>query len=223
MLARWSVPGLPVLVGLSVYVGWWTRLPYLGVLFGLLLLAAVLDVTLRAPAPMVQPGVDATAERATARRLARLRRKGFVLLHDRMVPATGTHVAHLAIGPGGAFAIDSRGWSGQERTAHVSGGALWLGSEPQPQVVAGVLADADQVGHALGRQLSAGAAIEVTAMLVLEGVTLAGAGRSVDGVAVLRPDQAARYLELRPRVWNAERVRQVAGAAARALPPRRAS
>jgi hypothetical protein len=39
-------------------------------------------------------------------------------------------------------------------------------------------------------------------------------------VPVLRVDQAARYLELRPRIWTAERVRQVAGAAERALPPR---
>ncbi len=219
-LAPWAVPGLPALAALSWYVGWWTRLPFLGALFGVLTLAAVLDAALRPPTTVAEARADAAAERAVARELAKLRRRDFVLLHDRVAPASGSHVPHLAIGPCGAVVISARNWAGREPNAQVSGGKLWLGNVPQSEVVAAALAIADRVGHALGEALHAGAAIDVSAVLVIEGIAVSGAGRSAEGTPVLRADQVARYLTMRPRLWPPERVREVAAAAARALPPR---
>jgi hypothetical protein len=48
----------------------------------------------------------ARGERATARRLQRLERHGYMVLHDLQVPGSHANLDHLAIGPAGVFVID---------------------------------------------------------------------------------------------------------------------
>jgi hypothetical protein len=50
----------------------------------------------------------ARGERATARRLQRLKDHGYVVLHDLQVPGTHANIDHLAVGPAGVFVIDSK-------------------------------------------------------------------------------------------------------------------
>jgi hypothetical protein len=56
----------------------------------------------------------ARGERATAHRLRRLERHGYLVLHDLQVPGSRANLDHLAIGPAGLFVIGlfvmKRGW-----------------------------------------------------------------------------------------------------------------
>lgn len=55
----------------------------------------------------------ADGERRTAAALVPLERKGWVVLHDRRIPGSRANIDHIAIGPTGVYAIESKSWAGQ--------------------------------------------------------------------------------------------------------------
>jgi hypothetical protein len=90
----------------------------------------------------------AAGERATARRLRRLRRRGWALLHDVAVPGSSANLDHLLIGPGGVVLVDSKHYRGR---IHVSGdGLLWVGRHPLGDTIQTVLWEARCATRALG-------------------------------------------------------------------------
>src|SRR4051794_3172294 len=73
---------------------------------------------------------QAWAARRIGRELAPLQARGWVVAHDLRVP--GGHVDHVAVGPGGVFAI-------QARHGAAGPGAAWLASRLSTPVTAVVL------------------------------------------------------------------------------------
>ena len=70
----------------------------------------------------------ARGERATARRLRRLRRAGWTVFHDVALQGSRANLDHLLIGPGGVFVVDSKYYRGRIRVGR--DGALWYGRHP---------------------------------------------------------------------------------------------
>jgi hypothetical protein len=96
------------------------------------------------------PVDDATLARVEQRLVKAMRGTGAVILHDLVVPATGTTVDHLCIAPTGITAIDV------ERDPEAGGRpALAERARRESQVIAAALTDAlvepDQVGAAICR------------------------------------------------------------------------
>src|SRR5713226_7542656 len=54
----------------------------------------------------------ARGERETAKELRPLTRRGWVVLHDRVIPGCPGNVDHIVVGPTGIHVVDSKLWSG---------------------------------------------------------------------------------------------------------------
>jgi nuclease-like protein len=55
----------------------------------------------------------AAGERRTARLLAPLERRGWVVLHDLAIPGSAANIDHVVIGPGGVLVVDSKQYRGR--------------------------------------------------------------------------------------------------------------
>jgi hypothetical protein len=122
--------------------------PWLGLVLGTLA-AMVAGWGLR-----FQPSPDAVAwrrgaagERRTARLLGQLERHGWAVLHDLALPGSRANLNHLAIGPGGVFAIDSKQYQGRLQLDAV--GKLWHGRYPLAPAVRAASWEADQAAQVL--------------------------------------------------------------------------
>ncbi|MDF5751387.1 nuclease-related domain-containing protein [Spongiactinospora sp. TRM90649] len=125
----------------------------------------------------------ALGERRTARRLRRLERAGYLVLHDRALPYGRANVDHLAIGPTGVFVIDSKVWHRDRRITrrgrYVNVGRRWGSDE-----VRSAAYEATSVAKALSKRLAT--PIEVTPVLAVHGPYVPLRGLTVDGVKMLR-------------------------------------
>jgi len=95
--------------------------------------------------------VGAEGERRTARHLEGLVEAGFIVLHDRKVPGYGGNVDHVAIGPTGVWAIETKSLSGK---VEIHGDSLTVGGRPQDKIVDQVYREATAVQVAMGESLS---------------------------------------------------------------------
>ena len=88
----------------------------------LMLMGAYLEV----PQTLDAWRVGAEGERRTARYLDGLAEAGFIVLHDRKVPGYGGNLDHVAIGPAGVWAIETKKWRGRSRSTgtHCGSGAI---------------------------------------------------------------------------------------------------
>lgn len=69
------------------------------------------------PAKVTQWELGAWAEQWTAKQLRQLRRRGWAVLHDRLLhPDRPQNVDHVVVGPAGVHVLDSKRWPG---TGHV--------------------------------------------------------------------------------------------------------
>lgn len=89
----------------------------------------------------------ARGERATARRLCRLRRAGWTVFHDVALQGSRANLDHLLIGPGGVFVVDSKYYRGRIRVGR--DGALWYGRHPLGDMVRAVQWEARRATRAL--------------------------------------------------------------------------
>ncbi|WP_163551906.1 nuclease-related domain-containing protein [Candidatus Frankia alpina] len=156
----------------------------------------------------------AEAERRTARAIARLRRQGYIILHDRAVPYSEATIGHLAIGPGGVMVIGSDSSKGTVR--YTKGGAIcddeslkpvidrasWLGSEVRSQVRAAL------------PMLK----IPVNPILVMVEADVLWSDGALDGVTIISIKDAANYIRKKPGRLNPGEVRQIVAAAERLFP-----
>jgi hypothetical protein len=140
----------------------------------------------------------ARGERATARRLHRLERHGYVVLHDLQVPGSHANLDHLAIGPAGVFVIDSKHYRGRLYLA--PDGMLWYAGYPLAQQLATVVWATMRLTEAL--QLPP--EVPVRALMVVHRAHVPFGGLTVAGVQVIpqapsRMRSAARRSCLPPR------------------------
>jgi Nuclease-related domain len=154
----------------------------------------------------------ARGERATAHRLRRLERHGYVVLHDLQVPGSRANVDHLAIGPAGVFVIDSKRYAG--RLSLGPDGMLWYGRYPLAQQLATAVWASLRVAEAL--QLPP--EVPVVPLLVIHRAPVPWGGLTVAGVQVIPPRALADTLA-RDAILPAAQVELIAGQAITRLHP----
>jgi hypothetical protein len=140
----------------------------------------------------------ARGERATARRLRRLERDGYTVLHDLAIPGSRANIDHVVIGPSGVFVVDSKCYRG--RLHQTPDGMLWHGRYPLAQAVATLWWEARMVGDAL----AAGPQVPITPLLVIHRAAVPWGGLMVAGILVIGPDALAEALSHEPVLPNEE-------------------
>jgi hypothetical protein len=153
-----------------------------------------------------RPSLDAIAwrrgaagERRTARLLCQLERQGWAVLHDLAVPGSRANIDHLAIGPGGVFAIDSKQYRGR---LHLDqSGRLWHGRYPLVPAVRAVSWEADQAAQVLPDP-----GMAVVPIVAVHGAQVPWGKVVVDGVPVVSARRLPSMLRQLPVVLGSERV-----------------
>jgi hypothetical protein len=154
----------------------------------------------------------ARGERATARRLRRLERDGYTILHDVAVPGSRANVDHLVIGPGGVFVVDSKRYRGS--VSQSPDGMVWHGRHALAQTLATVWWEAGQVAQALQTDPQ----VPVTPVLVIHRATVSWGGLWCAGVAIVPPNVLLEVLRADP-VLPSELVSRLADDATTQLRP----
>jgi hypothetical protein len=148
----------------------------------------------------------ATGERRTARLLSRLERHGWAVLHDLAVPGSRANIDHLAIGPGGAFVVDSKLYTGRLRLA--GDGSLWHGRYPLSPILRAVRFEADQAAQTLATP-----GVEVVPLVAVHGAQVPWGKLVVAGVPVVAARRLPELLRHLPAVLAPERVAALADTA----------
>jgi Nuclease-related domain len=156
----------------------------------------------------------ARGERATAHRLRRLERHGYVVLHDLQVPGSHANLDHLAIGPAGVFVIDSKRYVG--RLSLGPDGMLWYGRYPLAQQ----LATAVWATLRVADDLQLPPEVPVVPLLVIHRAPVPWGGLTVAGVQVIPPSALADTLG-REAILPAAQIELIAGQATARLHPAR--
>jgi hypothetical protein len=154
----------------------------------------------------------ARGERATARRLQRLERHGYMILHDLQAPGSHANLDHLAVGPAGVFVIDSKYYRGALQLG--IDGMLWHGRYPLAQQLATAVWATLRVADAL--QLPP--EVPVVPLLVIHRAPVPWGGLTVAGVQVIPPSALADTLG-RQAILPAAQVELIAGHAIARLRP----
>jgi hypothetical protein len=141
----------------------------------------------------------AARERHTARLLQGLERHGWVVLHDLAVPGSLANIDHLAIGPGGVVAIDSKQYRGRLRLdPH---GVLWHGRYPLVSALRAVRWEADRADEVLGV-----ADVGVAVIVAVHGAGVPWGRVTTAGVTVTPAGLVPDLLRALPPVHSPERV-----------------
>jgi hypothetical protein len=138
---------------------------------------------------------------------------GWIVLRDRRVPLSRATIDHVAIGPTGAWAIETRSRPGRAR---IRAGEIWLDGERTP-AVAQALRTAGAIQGAAGTGLE-DVGMTTRPVLCFHRARLPRFRRAVQGVALVDGRRLVRLLSSAPGVLDAEAVRSVAAALDKALP-----
>lgn len=216
----------PVLVGVTVAVmvaaylvvqGWlgpsWGALAAIGVVavFGF----GVFEL----PQTTMAWRKGAEGERRTAKYLAGLEEAGFVVLHDRRVPGYGGNLDHVAIGPSGVWAIETKRLSGK---VEIIGDELWIGRRRQDRIIDQAFREAIAVQVALRDQLDP-LGLTVTPIICLHDGELPWFNSTVRGIQLASGRGLVRQLGGGAQRLTNEQVQAVADVATARLKPAAAS
>jgi Nuclease-related domain len=215
---------LVVGVAISIWVGW---------RWGLTAAAAVaiLDMIYQSKAMAPIPAeVGATAaQRKTRRRLAALRRSGYVALNGRAIPDSDEVIDHLVIGPAGIFSVDSEQWDKRLPVRMTSGSAkrsdsLYHGPYSQLDRLAHARWEAAQASRLISAEL--GEPVGVTPAMVIYGPELHWGIVKLRGVEVFSGKRVRKFFRTENRATRgahlaADAIHEVREAAERVLPPAR--
>lgn len=157
----------------------------------------------------------AAGEKATARLLTRLERRGYAVLHDRSIPKSRANLDHLVIGPAGVAYIDTKAWRSKRSTVTFEDGTLRYGSYSKTRTLDTVIWEAEQVAQALG--------CEVRPVIAVHGAKIPGPRgrletRGVTVVEARRLPGLLQSLDPQPE-WTADRITTVAQHVEQQLPP----
>lgn len=197
-LVLWPVIGLACL-GVNLPSPWsWITGAVAGSFFALWL-----EIRDQLPSHIENWKVGAEGERKTARQLASLEGNGWTVVHD--LEGRFGNVDHLAVGPGGAYILDSKVWNGQitlERgriAVRGPGGNTWSPDKP-----ARALRRACARNHDALKELT-GVSQWVTPVMVLWGEFPVGHA-TVDGVEYVRGDLVREWLLSQPQRLGAQSI-----------------
>lgn len=157
----------------------------------------------------------AAGEESTARLLAPLERRGYVVLHDRAIPGSRANLDHLVIGVFGAAYVDTKNWQSKKSKLKVEGSTLRYGRYDQSEALRRVAWEAEQAARALG--------CEVRPFVAVHGAKIPGPRSRIEiqGVTIVAAKKLPRLLRnLMPQPgWTAQRISAVEHLAEQRLPP----
>jgi len=159
--------------------------------------------------------IGAEGERKTAQYLDGLAEAGFIVLHDRKVPGYGGNLDHVAIGPTGVWAIETKNVAGK---VEIDGDSLRIRGYRQDKMVDQVYREATAVQVALRESLTR-LGLTVTPVICLHRGELPLFNKTVRGVRLASGRQLVRLLRGGEARINAEEVRALAAEADRLLRP----
>ncbi|WP_250285597.1 nuclease-related domain-containing protein, partial [Frankia sp. CiP1_Cm_nod2] len=157
----------------------------------------------------------AESERKTARIVNRLRRYGYVVMHDRRVAHSEASIGHLLVGPGGVMVMKSDASPGTVRYskdgAKVDGQSLkkpldltrWLGEEVRNQI----------------RDALPMVKVPVRPILIMAEAGVLWSDGAIDGVTLISLKDLVSYIRGRPDRLNPAEVTKVVAVAQRLFPP----
>jgi hypothetical protein len=141
----------------------------------------------------------AAGERRTARLLAHLERRGWVVLHDLAIPGSAANIDHVVIGPGGVLVVDSKQYRGRLHLDRY--GMVWHGRHLLVSALRKVRWQADQADQVLGI-----ADITVAAIVAVHGASVPWGLLQADGVTIVPARRVPDLLQALPPVLGPERV-----------------
>ncbi len=130
----------------------------------------------------------------------------WTVLHAVPLSSSMSEVDHLAIGPGGIYAITTRNLSGQR--VHVLGGTLRVDGSPTDHIRI-ARDEAERTAASLGKAL--GEVVEVRPVIVI--IDPASTSRRPSSVAVLESGEVSSWLLSQPMVHSDSAVARIAAAA----------
>src|SRR5262249_3314555 len=146
----------------------------------------------------------AEAERKTARAVARLRRHGWVVMHDMRLPSADAVVGHLLVGPAGVLTLASEPAKGvvryTKKVASVDGHRLTGAIERAAFL-------AEQIKSELRAELPL-IKIPVSPVLVMVEADVLWKDGAVSGVTILNIRTLVDWARGRPRRLNPAEVKQ---------------
>jgi Nuclease-related domain len=174
--------------------------PWLGLaLGGLAAVAAGWGLRFRPSPDAIAWRRGAAGERRTAQLLDPLERHGWAILHDLAVPGSAANIDHLAIGPGGVFAIDSKQYRGRLQLDAL--GKLWHGRYPFAPAVRAASWEADQAAQVLPDP-----GMAVVPIVTVHGVQVPWGKVVMDGVRVVTARRLPSMLRQLPVVLGPKRI-----------------
>ena len=156
-----------VAVAAGLAFGIWLQNWRWGLTFAVL--AAIVATIIRSRTSFKGPaGVRLTrAQKATARQLASLERRGYRAMHIVPIPGSEEQIDHLVIGPAGVFAIDSEDWDKRMPVRTSSHRNLWHGPQNMKDRLEHGHWEADRAAELLSAEL--GSPVSVRAVLAVYG------------------------------------------------------
>lgn len=168
-----------------------------------------------------------SAQRKTRRRLLLLRQAGYLALHAREIPGTGSVIDHLVIGPPGVFTLDSQRWDRRLPVRTVAGSSstgaiLYHGPFSQKERLAHARWEAAQAARLVSAELEQQLAVRPA--MVIYGPTIPWSVTTLRGVDVFGGRRVGRYFRNQRRAargsrLSREEIEMIYDAAERALPP----
>jgi hypothetical protein len=127
--------------------------------------------------------------------LGPLERHGWAVLHDLAVPGSAANIDHLAIGPGGVFAVDSKQYPG--RLQLDSSGRLWHGRYSLAPALRAASFEADQAARVLPDP-----GVAVVPVVAVHGAQVPWGKVVIQGVPVLPPRRLPACFANSRRCWG---------------------
>lgn len=161
----------------------------------------------------------AEGERRTARHLVGLEEAGFVVLHDRRVPGYGGNLDHVAIGPSGVWAIETKRLTGK---VEIFGDELRIGGRRRDRIIDQTYREAIAVQVALRDHLDP-LGLTVTPIICLHDGELPWFNKTVRGVRLASGRGLVRQISEGAERLTGEQVQRLADVASARLQPASAS
>jgi hypothetical protein len=179
-----------VVAVICVIVGWKFVHPLAGVAAAVLYLVADLALVIRRRLASSVWRQGLTGERRTSRALYLLERRGYRVLHRRIIPGHGM-IAHIVIGPSRVWLVENEVYDPETNLVAIKG-RYYVGKEIKTHVNARLERAATQVSELLSGTL--GAPVKAAVVLAVHGGRPEKSRMTAGGVVLMRPWRVPGYI-----------------------------
>ncbi len=216
---RRAIGSVTVGTVMAILLNWW-----LGIAAAAVAAAADALHCSRTSAVIPAAARAASATRRTRRRLDRVAPAGYLALHTRLIPGSGSVLDHLIVGPAGVYAVGSQRWDRRLPVRWTHGDRLFHGPYDQSGVLKHARWQAGQTARLIGDTF--GQQVTVRPAMVIYGPTVPWAVVTIAGVDVFCGRKLRTYLRRetganRARRLDERQIELIHAVAAQVLPPAR--